>query len=49
MKYDSQYLKMFLLVLGMAFVFSPSANAQEPKTGKLKVSVALPEAHTFCR
>lgn len=47
MNFQSKWFKSFLAVLGAATVLSSAGYAQEPKAGKLKVLVTLPEAYTF--
>jgi hypothetical protein len=50
MSYQRKCFKTFLALLGSAILlssFSTAAHAQEPKPGKLKVYVTLPEAYTF--
>lgn len=50
MSYERKWFNIFLAVLGTAtllFSLSATVRAQEPKTGKLKVYVTLPEAYTF--
>jgi hypothetical protein len=50
MIYQSKWFKSFLAVLGTATLLSSlssAVQAQEPKAGKLKVYVTLPEAYTF--
>ena len=47
MNFQSKWFKSFLVVLGAATVLSSVGYAQEPKSGKLKVLVTLPEAYTF--
>lgn len=50
MNYQSKWFKSFLVVLGTATLLSSlslTVHAQEPKAGKLKVYVTLPEAYTF--
>ncbi|HSS97878.1 MAG TPA: OmpA family protein [Terriglobales bacterium] len=50
MNYQSKWFKSFLVVLGTATLVSSlslTVHAQEPKAGKLKVYVTLPEAYTF--
>jgi flagellar motor protein MotB len=50
MSYQSKWFKSFMALLGTAILLpalSSSIHAQEPKAGKLKVLVTLPEAYTF--
>ncbi len=47
MNYQSKFFRGFLAVLGTATLLCSTVYAQEPKPGKLKVSVTLPEAYTF--
>ena len=50
MSYQRKWFKTFLAVLGTATLLSSlssAVQAQEPKAGKLKVYVTLPEAYTF--
>jgi hypothetical protein len=50
MNNESKWFKSFLVVLGTATLLSSlslTVHAQEPKAGKLKVYVTLPEAYTF--
>lgn len=50
MSYERKWFDTFLAVVGAAILLtslSSAARAQEPKTGKLKVYVTLPEAYTF--
>jgi hypothetical protein len=50
MSYQAKWFKSFLAVLGTATLLSSlssAVQAQEPKAGKLKVYVTLPEAYTF--
>jgi len=42
-----QYMKKFSMALATAILISSVAYAQEPKPGKLKVSVSPPQAYTF--
>ena len=42
-----KWFKRFSGVLGTATLLSSVGYAQEPKAGKLKVYVTLPEAYTF--
>ena len=50
MSHQSKWFKTFFTVLGAATLLSSlssAVHAQEPKAGKLKVYVTLPEAYTF--
>jgi hypothetical protein len=47
MSYQSKWFIAFLAVLGTATLLSSPVHAQEPKAGRLKVYVTLPEAYTF--
>jgi flagellar motor protein MotB len=47
MSHQITCFKSFLVVLGTATLLSSAVYAQEPKPGKLKVYVTLPEAYTF--
>jgi len=50
MSYQRKWFITFLAVLGTATLLSSlcsAVHAQEPKAGKLKVYVTLPEAYTF--
>src|SRR5579872_422989 len=50
MNYQRKWFKIILAVLGTATLLSSvssAVRAQEPKAGKLKVYVTLPEAYTF--
>jgi hypothetical protein len=50
MSYQRKWFNAFLEVLGTAILLSSlssAVHAQEPKAGKLKVYVTLPEAYTF--
>jgi hypothetical protein len=50
MNYQRKWFKIILAVLGTATLLSSvssAVHAQEPKAGKLKVYVTLPEAYTF--
>jgi len=40
-------LRKFSILLGIAILFSSAAFAQEPKPGRLKVDVSVPQAYTF--
>jgi len=47
MSYEWKWFKSFFGVLGTVALLSSALHAQEPKAGKLKVYVTLPEAYTF--
>src|ERR1700693_5000693 len=48
MSYQIRFFRSFLAAtLGAATLLSSTVFAQEPKAGKLKVYVTLPEAYTF--
>jgi hypothetical protein len=47
MNRQTQYIRTFSLFLCAVVLFTLGAYAQEPKLGKLKVNVSLPEAYIF--
>src|SRR5712671_1395432 len=47
MNYQTQCLKIFFLFVSGVVLFTRGAYAQEPKPGKLKIHVPIPEAYTF--
>src|SRR4030088_2914147 len=44
---QTRCLKIFFLLVDLVVLFTRSTYAQEPKQGKLKTDVSIPEAYTF--